>query len=547
MRIASYLLVASLIGLGVLCLLPASAPYTRWKLLSIVRFSGSPQTYYAYTTDTGAPSERMKASLEQVRRAYRDDFAVQWALAIWEGATDLQRTREQLLALQEQFPQRPEVYASLLRNEMRQFLLGRAEDNRFVGDSTPPRPASPIAVQQVLEWAQQGERLDPENAFFVGMRVRALLAQRRDAEAVRALQRAAVLPRWDDYLSAETEASVQLQRRLHNLRSGDLDLALSTTMLFPHLASERSIARILTVRAWELERQGRYREALAIRLALARYGQRLTEGGNILRTLVGVAIIQITATPPRTDEPLTAAQRQLRFLAALERNGFPNEATWFRTELERTETIRNTLQQATSALFDGQVMPALRRYYGQLLTLFGLMGLSAILGVQWLTLWLARRMQLGTASVALGLLIAWLIASLLFGLSDAGALMGGMVASLHAAEQLISGQEGGGWSPALLRWALPAGTATVGLLLTGFALLYAIVRRPDSPEGVAVKLHKAIGALFMIALVGLSLLTLLSIQADIALEQYASGLRHDEVGMALRAAGLEPTLPPPTP
>ncbi len=547
MRIVGYLLVASFVGLGVLCVLPTSAPYSRWKLLSLVNFSGSPQTYYDYTTGTGAPSASVKARLEQIRRAYPNDFAVQWALAIWEGASDLQRTREQLLALRERFPHRPEVYASLLRNEMRQFPLGREEDHRFTGDNTPSRPAIPTAVQRLLEWAQQGERLDPENAFFTGMRVRALLAQRRDAEAVRALQRAAELPRWDDHLSAEAEASVQFQRRLHNLRSGDLDLALSTTILFPHYATERSIARILTFRAWELERQGKYREALAIRRVLARYGQRLTAGGNILRTLVGVALIQIAATPPRTDETLTAAQRQQRFLAALERNGFENEARWFRAELERTETIRSTLQKATPALYDEQIMPAPRRYYGQLLSLFGLMGLSAILGVQWLTLWLAQRMQLGTASVVLGLLIAWLTASLLFILSDAGALMGRMVASMRTAEQLISGQEVGGWSPAPLRWALPAGTATVGLLLTGLAAFYAVVRRPDSPEGAVAKFHAAIGVLFAMTLVGLSLLTLLNMRADVALEQFASGLRHDEVGMALRAAGLAPTLPPPTP
>jgi tetratricopeptide (TPR) repeat protein len=550
MRITNSLLAASLVGLAVLCFLPNCAPYTRWKLFSIARFGGSQQTYYDYTTGTGAPNADLKPRVEQIRRAYRDDFVVQWALANAAGATEQQRTRELLLELKQRFPNRPEVYASLLRNEMRQFPLGREEESRFGGDGAPARPAIPAAVARVLEWAQQGERLDPNNAFFVGMQVRTLLAQRRDAEAIRALQRAAQLPRWDDYLSTEAEASVRLQRLLMNRRSGEVDLALSTAILFPHLARERAMGRVLTVRAWELERQGKYREALEIRRALARYGQRLTEGNSILRTLIGVALIQIAAAPLRTGEPLAPERRQKQFLEQLQRNGYSKEAAWFRAEMERCEIIRARLQQATPALFDGQIMPALRQYYGQMLALFALLGLGLFLGSQWLMLWLTQRLRLGWVVGVSSMMGAWLIASLLFTLSDAGALMARMVASIHVAEQLIVGRETTSLpalSPEVMRWALPVGVSVVGLIVSGVAVLMSVLRRRESPVEALQALVQTMGSGFAVALLGLCLTLLLNWRTDTRLEAWAQALRHDEVGAALRAAGLEPTLPTPTP
>lgn len=550
MRILSWLLTVLLVGLGALCLLPSSAPYTRWKLFSVLRFSGASQTFYDYVVGTSASDRALQDRTARIRQSHRDEFAVQWALALAEGATNPQRTRERLLVLRERFPNRPEVYASLLRNEMRQFPLGRAEENYFGGRNAPAPAANREAVQRVLAWARQGEQLDPSNAFFTGMRVIALLAQRRDTEAIRALQRAAQQPLWNDYLSAEAEATVQTQRLLRSLRSGEIDLAISTSILFPHLAKERSIGRVLIVRAWELERQGKYREALAIRLALARYGQRMTEGGGIMRTLVGVSLMQMAAAPPRTSEQLSAEQRQQRFLTTLERNGFHKEAAWFRAELQRAQTIRALLREATPALFDKQIITTLRRYCGQLLNFFALLGLALMFGIQWLILGLIYRARKGAAFAVGGLLSAWAVAALMFVLSDAGALMGRMLASVRAAEQMILGQEVSSlpaWSPALLRWALPAGTAVIGLVLSGLAVLYAVAKRAATPEGTTRTLWASISALLAATLAGLTLLAFLNWRADVQLERFAWGLRHEEVAMALRAAGHPPSLPPPKP
>lgn len=549
MRTIRYLLALSLVGLAVLCLLPPTAPYTRWKVQSLARFRGGAPNYYEYVSATGGVEATLQERLSQLREQFKADFALQWAIANAEGIGDQARLRERLLQLQRQFPNRPEVYASLLRNEMRRFPMGRVEDVRFAGDSTPVLPANPAAVQRVLEWAHRGELQDPDNAFFLGMQVRALLAQRRDAEAVETLQRAARCTRWEDYTGAEAEAAVQLQRLLRNARSGELDLAITTTILFPHLATERSMARILAIIAWELEQQGRYRDALEIRMALAGYVQKMTESSGILRRLVGIAVLQVAAAPPRTAKTQSREQSQRRLLAQLERNGFHKEAAWLRAELQRGETMRTLIGQAMDALFD-HLMGAMRRYYTQLLAILTMLGVALQIGSQWLLIGFLRGARVGVFALLGGMLGLWAVSAVLFALSDANALMALLIPSIHAAEQVV-GHKGASSLPApspdFLRWVMPASVAGVGLLMFSLAVVFAVFRRSDSPERTLKELHTVLGVMLVILVVGLNLLLLWNWRVDLQLEQFAWGLRHDELGLAMRLSGLESRMPPPTP
>ncbi len=550
MRTIRYLLALSLVGLASLCLLPPTAPYTRWKVQSLARFRGGAPNYYEYVSGTGGVEANLQERLSQVREQFKADFALQWAIASAEGASNQARLRERLLQLRRQFPNRPEVYASLLRNEMRSFPIGRVEDARHAGISTPVTPANPAAVQRVLEWARRGEQHDPDNAFFLGIQVRALLAQQRDAEAVETLRRAAQCARWEDYTGAEAEAAVQLQRLLRNVRSGELDLAITTTTLFPHLATERSIARILSTIAWELEQQGRYRDALEIRMALAGYAQKIAESRGMLQRLIGLAVLQIAAAPPRTAKTQTGEQRQRQLLAQLERNGFHKEAAWLRAELQRSETMRNLIGQAMPVFYDNHIIGSMRRYYTQLLAILAMLGVALQVGGQWLLIGFLRGARAGVFALLGGMLGLWAVSAVLFALSDASALMALLIPSIHTAEEIV-GREGASSLPALslhfLRWVMPAAVAGVGLLMLSLAVAFAVFRRPDSPERMLKELHTALGVMLVILLVGLNLLLLWNWRVDLQMEQFAWGLRHDEVGMAMRLSGLESQMPPPTP
>lgn len=548
MRTTRYLLALSLVGLAALCLLPPTAPYTRWKVQSLMRFRGGAPNYYKHASGTGGVEANLQERLSQLREQFKADFALQWAIASAEGASNQARLRERLLQLQRQFPNRPEVYASLLRNEMRSFPIGRVEEVRYAGGSTPVRPANPTAVQRVLEWARRGEQHDPDNAFFLGIQVRALLAQRRDAEAVEVLRRAAQCARWEDYTGAEAEAAVQLQRLLRNARSSELDLAITTTILFPHLATERSIARILSTIAWELEQQGRYRDALEIRMALAGYAQKITESSGILRRLVGIAVLQIATASPRTAKTQSGEQRQI--LAQLERNGFHKEAAWLRAELQRGETMRNLIGQAMPVFYDNHIIGSMRRYYAQLLAILAMLGVALQMGGQWLLIGFLRSARVGIFALLGGMLGLWAVSAILFVLSNASALMALLLPSIHVAEQVM-GREGASALPALspdfLRWVMPASVAGVGLLMLSFAVVFAVFRCSDSPERTLKELHTVLGVMLVILLVGLNLLLLWNWRVDLQLEQFAWGLRHDEVGMAMRLSGLESRMPAPTP
>ncbi|GIV09128.1 MAG: hypothetical protein KatS3mg019_1219 [Fimbriimonadales bacterium] len=552
-------LIVALALLIALCFSPAYRPYTLWKMQAMLTLGG--RTHATFYDILGNEADEIKLFLSlrerQIEPLVRNDFYLAWGRALFQGGAETAQVRQSLMQLRRQFPKRAEVYASLLRNEMRGFRIGRKEEARFSRDGAPPSPSDPQQAQRVLEWAQTGEQLDPENAFFTGMRVRALLALQRDSEAIRALKQAAQKPRWDDYVSAEAEAQIRYWRLLQNKRSGEVDIALTMGMLFPHLAAERSNARVLTALAQDLEAQGRFRDALEIRIALTQYAQKMMrEQKTTIHSLVGIAIAQIAVSSPPTASHLSLQQRQEGFLKRLQQAGFPNEVAWFRAEFNRMDAIRLQIRKAFDKFYDDHLIPFLYRYYWQLLALFGLQGLSLALGAQWAALWWARRASKGFAFTITLLIMAWLGATLWFTFSESGALMGKTIESITAAETLMSSTSGAALPSifnaplpihAILRWVLPIGATIWTLVLIGIVFAVALFRRPNSPEAIRQALHNAIGVFLVVALLGLSSVLFLSMRTDQQLERITEAIRRGEVETLLRATGAPPQLPPPTP
>jgi hypothetical protein len=523
----------------VLSLLPTSRPYTLWKLQALFHFGGTSSAFTGYTMGTS------EAPLPQEPPS---EFRYAWAHAILKGDQNEAQTRDALLRLQQRFPQRPEVYASLLRNQMKSFPLGREEEVRHFRGGDSVRPANPESAQRVLEWAQRGETLDPENAFFTGMRLRALLALRRDKEALSALQQAAQKAYWNDYLAKQAEAEIAYWRERHGRASGDTDIVITVAVLFPHLASERAVARVFMAKAWQLEQQGRSQDALQIRIALARYAQRMVNEQNTIRTLVGIAIIKLAASEPPDKTASTAEQRYQRFLKRLETQGFTREARWFRAELERVQTISERIRQGMEVFVDRHLLPAMQAYYIQLLAILVLQGLALLWGVTMILLWVAQRKHWKANLIILSVLVAWLLTATWFVLSSTGALMADVVTAIEAAQQLLSVQYSlpfslpQGWT----RWGLPIGTSFLGLAFISLAVLWAVWKGAESPEAMLNRLQAALRSLTAWALIALVVLLVVHWRADRQLETAAQSMRENEVGLLLRAAGFEPTLPPPT-
>jgi hypothetical protein len=126
--------------------------------------------------------------------------------------------------------------------------------------------------------------------------------------------------------------------------------------------------------------------------------------------------------------------------------------------------------------------------------------------------------------------------------------MADVVTAIEAAQQLLSVQYSlpfslpQGWT----RWGLPIGTSFLGLAFISLAVLWAVWKGAESPEAMLNRLQAALRSLTAWALIALVVLLVVHWRADRQLETAAQSMRENEVGLLLRAAGFEPTLPPPT-
>ena len=240
---------------------------------------------------------------EEIVRSRPDDYAIQLANALNSG--DAAEVLGNLRALVQRFPTRPELRAHILRYAcMRQVHIRRDEESLLSGTTpTPPTfPYTPPTRQDLEAFerdAADGERLDPQNAFFPLIRAIGLTAAHRDSEAIAALKQAGEKPKLDDYIADEVRSRWRLSELVHGRQSALQRVVVSASTLFPHFAQMRALARFATYRAVEAEHAGRLAEGLAIRNALLRCSERLrAQSAATVGSLVGIAITQIALVRP---------------------------------------------------------------------------------------------------------------------------------------------------------------------------------------------------------------------------------------------------------
>ena len=351
------------LALGVLLAL-LIAPQTRWlvrlQALTCLNLYHPlpgvvPEGCDAYTT-SGENDARL---LRRVAERHPDDYDTQYAYA--EAKPGAPETLAALRALAVRFPNRPALYANLLRHETRgNVTLHRVED--YMGSPLaqgykPDPPPTPAALATFDEEAAIGERLDPDNAYFPMMRAVGLFAAHRDAEGLQAVHRASRKPHWREYITED----VHSQWRLHEEAFGDPGalghIALFSQVLFPQYAGLRAVARVTAYKAILAERAGRAEEGLAIRRDLMRCARLMRDQStSYIGSLVAIAIGSIARSQPGgaagpygNDPKLTPEQNMGKrvdlYCAYVRRIGHPEDAETARADFAAGERVR-ALQQA---------------------------------------------------------------------------------------------------------------------------------------------------------------------------------------------------------
>lgn len=277
------------------------------------------------------------------------DWALQLAL--------IERQRqgsEAAHALCARFPESAALRANVLRLDMRERVRLHRDAEYLVADGKIPErareePASrPEHLEQFDLLAIEGERLDPENAFFPFMRSAGLLASGRDEEALAALRRAAEGTRWQEYLAEAVEGEWRLSE-LAGGRPGALPrVAQAAGLLLPHYQALRTAARVAVYRAMQAEQAGRAEEGLAIRRSVARCGSLMRlHASCAIGALVGIAITDIVTYRPAGAPPIKrdGPERLAAYCAFLDRAGHPEEAWWMRKEAAAGARVRELVRQ----------------------------------------------------------------------------------------------------------------------------------------------------------------------------------------------------------
>lgn len=287
------------LALGVLVALLLS-PQTRWIVRSELDACGLTfQSPSAQVRHADAARQRFVAE-------HPNDLPIQMAAV--PGANNAQRVAA-LRALVPQFPSSPALYANLLRYQIGDsesktgVYLSRKED-WFSSDSPPrdykaPPPPAPALLAAFDADAAQGERLDPDNAYFPFLRAVGLFAAHRDAEGLAAVQRAGEKSAWREYVGDETEGRLRLADAAYGHSPALSRVAIWASALYPQYAGLRAVARVAIAQAVQEEQAGRAEQGMAIRRAVMHTGSLMRVQSSVyIGNLVGIAIAAIATARP---------------------------------------------------------------------------------------------------------------------------------------------------------------------------------------------------------------------------------------------------------
>ncbi len=363
-RMRNLLVALAVLAFIVLLVLPSTGWVMRTQLRmlfstfpekALTLLSGiKPEILGLSTLEGESIKARAKQLLSQTAQRYPEDEKTQIALCVLTEPYAV--FSERLRDLLDRFPKSPLLHAAILRYDYINRIRFDRKERYLLSESPLPktfRQPDPKHLAAFEKVATNGERIDPDNAFFPMMRAVALFASHRDGEALKALLQASKKQRWDDYVLDESEGVLRLWETTFGKAYGLTKICLLEMRLEPYPIRLKELAYVVAYKAMELERKGKFVEGLKLRLALMRCAKLMREQEKSkLPKLVAPAIAHIATVRPKGEslpEPTEKQEEgkliQIRFINYLKQLGQNEAAKWTQAELQANQRVREGLMK----------------------------------------------------------------------------------------------------------------------------------------------------------------------------------------------------------
>lgn len=338
-----------------------------------LRLTGFKQSSEDYT-----PEDNVGAVLGRYR-SESPEMEVGYALAL------MQRADENIIGLQKltqagkKQGYTKELCAHILRHAMRLDLLKeKTEVCEMKGEARPRQLKFPTnqLPGEVYEAVIQGEKLDPDNAFFPLMRAVIIFAAPFqndpvvDKQALEAVQSATQKSRYEDYVANEAKLVNRVYARAYGEQIVLQTAVIHNEVVAPQFGAIRNLARILTHKAVTSVKNGDVAKGVAYRRHLFRIGRLLQNASIYLANLTGDSVIKLalqpSITPPK--ERKAAAAYRAEMADFLKKHGESSLSQWV---LDNRQIAQNRhddliLKEATSRIIGAKDESYLSEFYGWL-------------------------------------------------------------------------------------------------------------------------------------------------------------------------------------
>ena len=314
-KVVCSVIIAASLGAAVTLSVTSSMAKSQLKMLaginSLAIFQG-----------TGAERAKEMAYVAQ----HPDDVTIQFGGALRQSVSaasgqgfDSKERAEQLRTVAAKFPDHPEILAATLRAESQaEVLVHRPEASQFLDNRPAPKTGTvtvkqkvsdAAAVKRFIDQCLEGERVDPDNAYFPLLRAMAYTELRQDKDAFAALHVAASKKVWREYIPEEFLANRTVNRGVYGQAGLISEMAISAAILFPHYSSLRELSRVVATEAIRMEMKGSFAAGLSLRRDLFDVSEKVrNESTTLIGSLVGGAMLDTSRMRPAGVLPFKAKQ-----------------------------------------------------------------------------------------------------------------------------------------------------------------------------------------------------------------------------------------------
>jgi hypothetical protein len=276
---------------------------------------------------------------------------------------------------------------------------------RFIYPPEEKPRSSRSELEANIAKARQGQKLEPDNAYFDLMLAHALLSLRRDIQALQVLREAAGKGQYEEHLFEDVQARIAVAEMEGPLLFEER-IAIAAGAMLPQYARFREMARLSIWKGIQRERAGDHQGALQIYGDVAAIGARMRDAkrGLYITALVGMAIQSLAWQHGQEWTP----QEQQRFTEQ------QASSPWLRSTVAAERFAAYARRHgredlARQAIRDNQITIRLRQQGGNYISssIFGVPNetLNKAFTLRWLMACLLSQLQVT--------LLAWVLATLM--------------------------------------------------------------------------------------------------------------------------------------